>query len=241
MTAQHLDDDADTLVWDRVPPAGPDRTTRLDAEEVARAAMAVADAENLPAVAVKRVANRLRIPAPRLQAYVHDREELYDLMLDVALGDVERPDPDAGWRTRLEQLATRTRAVAQVHPWLVDLVGGRPPTGPLGLRYVEDAVAACAASGADVRSAALSFNALLAYVSGSVRIETRSRAARSARPVAPASHADHLAGVVADGHHPMLAALFAEAADVTADESFEHGLARLLDGIAGAAGGRTIG
>lgn len=232
MTAQMREHSpAHTALWDRELPASRNRTTRLTPGEVAQAAFLIAESESLWATSVKRVANRLGVPALRLEHYLASREDLFDLMLDQALAEIELPDRNTedGWRPQLRDLAETTHALAGRHPWLVELIA-RPPSGPHGLRYLERALACFDGSGLDVRTAALAFNAVLAFVCGSVRVETRSSAAR--RLGAGRTEADYLNDAVAAPDYPHLAALFEDATDVTSDRSFTQGLDYLMDGIA---------
>jgi AcrR family transcriptional regulator len=233
MTAQmKAHSPAHTALWERELPASRNRSTRLTPGEVAQAAFQIAESESLWGTSVKRVANRLGVPALRLEHYLASREDLFDLMLDQALAEIELPDQDAqrGWRPQLRELAEATYALASRHPWLVELIA-RPPSGPHGLRFLERALACFDGSALDVRSAALAFNAVLAFVCGSVRVETRSSAAR--RGGAGRDEADYLNDAVAGPDYPRLAALFDDVTDVTLERSFTQGLDYLLDGIAG--------
>ncbi|HEY7007330.1 MAG TPA: TetR/AcrR family transcriptional regulator C-terminal domain-containing protein [Jatrophihabitantaceae bacterium] len=220
-----------TALWERELPASRNRSTRLTPGEVAQAAFLIAESESLWGTSVKRVANRLGVPALRLEHYLASREDLFDLMLDQALAEIDLPEhnPELGWRPQLRELADATYALACRHPWLVELIA-RPPSGPNGLRFLEQALACFDGSGLDVRSAALAFNAVLAFVCGSVRVDTRSSAAR--RLGTARDEADYLNDAVAAPSFPHLAALFDDATDVTLDRSFTQGLDYLLDGIA---------
>ena len=195
-------------------------------------ASSIAESENLLAASVKRVANRLGVPAPRLEQYLPSRDDLFELMLDVALGEVKLADApdDADWRAQLAELAEATYTLACQHPWLVELIGGRPPSGPNGLRYVERALTAFARTGLDPTTAALCFNAVLSYVSGCVRTEVQYK-----DPMAgdrAEDKARYLTDTISGADYPYLSALLSDSANVTNDASFAHGLACLLDGIA---------
>lgn len=229
VTAQRTDE-AQRSMWERVPPPNRGRSAPLTPDEIARTALAVADAENLTAVSVKRVATRLRVPSPRLGQYLTSRDELYDLMLDYCLGEIALPDAGLGWRTQLEHLARETYRLTQEHRSLVELIGGRSPSGPNGLRFIEQALAAFEPTGLDVRTAALCFNAVLSLICGSAGVRTRHRSG-PADQRRITGDADYLSQTVSAEMFPHLRALFADAPDLTSDESFDHGLGCLLDGI----------
>jgi AcrR family transcriptional regulator len=219
-------------LWQRQPPMSRDRTTVVTRREIAAAAFAVAEAENLQAVTVKRIAGRLGLPAPRLEGYFADRTELLDLMVDEALGEAEVASVAAGqdWRVQLWQIAHALRALVQRRPWLAGLLGLRAPSGPNGLRFTERCLEAVVGLGEDIATAALCVEAVIVYVSGSVRPEA-ARGVPSGR-TAPGAIAEYLAEEVSPETYPMLAQLLARPSGLTADEVFDTGLTYLLNGMA---------
>jgi AcrR family transcriptional regulator len=182
-------------------------------------------------VSVKRVANRLRLSAPRLEHYLRSRGELHDLMLDTVLGRIgaEVTATGADWRADVELLAHDLYRLATEHTWLVELIGARPSTGPAGLRLSERALRDFVDAGAELRDAAMHVDAVLALVCGSVRRQAGRRADDRDDPAVAARYL--LATVAADGLD-LLAELFSSSTGSSGDESFDSALARLLDGIA---------
>lgn len=222
----------DTLLWERELPISRDRQAVLLPEQVARAAFELAEAESLSATSVKRVANRLGVPALRLEQYLPSRQDLLDLMLDVALGEIDLPEPteSGDWRAQLHDIATATLQSATRHPWLVELIGGRPPGGPNGLRFIERGLAAFTGTSLQMAEAAQCVNAVQAFVCGSVRVHDSGGAGQ--QPAASASrNAEYLLQAVAGADYPCLAELFASPGQLTSDSSFDYGLNCLLDGI----------
>jgi AcrR family transcriptional regulator len=220
-----------TLIWEREVPDV--RGVDLTREQIAEAAFLVAEAENLQAVSLKRVASKLGVPALRLEAYLTTRADLLDLMLDVAYGEIALPDAQGGdWRADLREIAEATMSTAAKHPWLLQLVGTRPPYGPNGLRNSERALASLSGVGLDVAAMTQAVNAVLAYVYGFVQIEmvkhARTDDAEGTRQV---HTAEYLLAEVSSGAYPNLSALFAGGAALTAEQAFETGLDYVLDGI----------
>src|SRR5471030_1171419 len=75
---------------------------RHSVEDVVRAAIALADAEGLDAVSMRRVAETLQLSPMSLYTYVPSKAELVDLMLDRVAGEMGEPDPAGGdWRQQL--------------------------------------------------------------------------------------------------------------------------------------------
>jgi AcrR family transcriptional regulator len=228
-----MNDPLDRTLWERRPPMSRDRSSLLTRREIAAAAFAVAEAENLQAVSIKRVAGRLGIPAIRLEGYLADRAELLDLMVDEALGEVEIAGiPEtADWRSQLWQIATALRGAVQRRPWLSGLLGLRPPSGPNGLRFTERCLQAMAFLGTDIGTAAQCVESVIVFVCGSVRPGAVAVPVR--RPNAPAALAAYLAAEVTPQAYPRLSQLLANPSALSPDEAFAAGLTYLLSGMAG--------
>jgi AcrR family transcriptional regulator len=107
---------------------GPKPRTSL--ADVVAAAVAIADAEGLTALSMRKVANRLGVGAMSLYTYVPGRSELVELMIDRVYGDHAIPDADLPWRQRVEQWARETWRIYNAHPWLLDYNMARLPIGP---------------------------------------------------------------------------------------------------------------
>jgi AcrR family transcriptional regulator len=215
------------LLWHRPLPLASDRSRALTPEEIADAAFGIADKEDLRSVSVRRVANKLHVTASRLENYLADKQDLYDLMLDCALAQIlrELPEDHGPWRPAIEAIARSAHRVVSEHPSVATLIGARPPLGPAGLEFTERSLASFA--DVDVVVAAQCVNAVLAFVSGYARIEP---AAAPAGGVAVA-RSGYLAEATSDGRHPHLAELFSRAGNLTAEQAFDTGLGYLLAGI----------
>ena len=126
---------------DAPPRRGPKPKHSVDA--VVAAAIALADAEGLEALSMRRVAEMLRLSPMSLYTYVPSKGELLDLMLDHVVGEIEEPKSDAGdWRAQVTQLARQRWAMSQRHPWLMQAAMRRPPLGPNMLAKAEAALRA---------------------------------------------------------------------------------------------------
>lgn len=89
----------------------------------------LADADGLNALSMRRVAERLGVGQASLYTYVSNKNELLDVMLDTVVGEPTVPT-GATWRERLEWVARRDWALYTKHPWVLQIAGHRPVTGP---------------------------------------------------------------------------------------------------------------
>lgn len=136
------------LLWapnQQVGVRGPKPRTSL--AEVVAAGVAIADAEGLAALSIRKVASRLGIGAMSIYTYVPGRSELVELMIDYVYGEHAIPDPALAWRQRVEQWARETWRIYSAHPWLLDYNMARLPIGPHVLDVSESLYAALLTAG----------------------------------------------------------------------------------------------
>ncbi|MBV9133116.1 MAG: TetR/AcrR family transcriptional regulator C-terminal domain-containing protein [Chloroflexi bacterium] len=202
-------------------------------------AIAIADAEGLPAVSMRRIAIELGVPTMALYRHVRGKSSLLLLMADTILGQVRLPEtPPPGWRAQLELVARLQWAGYREHPWLTRIISmTRPSVLPNGMLQTEWAVSALDGLGLDPNAMLHAAVNLFAYVRGSamnIEMELESEQdtgltddewLQSQRPL--------FARVLESGRYPQLARIIAASdVDLDLDTLFEFGLERLLDGYA---------
>lgn len=140
------------LLWgtgDR-PSRGPKPGLTLD--RIVTAAIAVADAEGLSAVSMRRISTELGTGTMSLYRYVPGKAELLDLMLDRVLGEPLSAEPDhpaadqpvpadrpvpGDWRGAIDTMARTYLDNLGRHPWLLKINQARTVLGPSALRGLE--------------------------------------------------------------------------------------------------------
>ena len=130
------------LLWGEraAPTRGPKRS--LSVEQIADAAVAVADAEGLDAVSMQRVAEGLDVTKMSLYRYVSGKAELVAVMIERAVGEPPDLRRVRGWRARLERWVRLMSDAWDVHPWLPWATVGPRVIGPREAGWTEAAVAA---------------------------------------------------------------------------------------------------
>lgn len=100
------------------------RKPSFSREGIVAAAVAMADAEGIEAVTMRRVAAQVGAGVMSLYSYAPDKETLLELMVDHVSGELTAADPPSGdWRTDLKTIAHLQRAHMLRHP-------GCPPLCP---------------------------------------------------------------------------------------------------------------
>ncbi|GAA4657852.1 TetR/AcrR family transcriptional regulator C-terminal domain-containing protein [Kineococcus glutinatus] len=217
-------------VWLRPEQAPTGRPGELSRAQITAAAVAVADADGLDAVTMRRVAAALGTGAASLYRYVLSREDVLDLMTDAVAAGYELQPPTADWRRDLLDVARQQRALLRRHPWLAQLTLVRPALGPHGMDLLEHVVSCLAPVPASGSAKLEAFAVLTALVAAHVQNEVALPAAERRKQLVSFAHA------VAAGRHPHLAALAAQAAPGAADpeSAFDDLVLRVLGGLLGA-------
>ncbi|MEV4394388.1 TetR/AcrR family transcriptional regulator C-terminal domain-containing protein [Nonomuraea sp. NPDC049607] len=223
-----------SLVWSREPYAPKRRA--LSVEAIVRAAIAVADAEGLDAVSMRRVATEVKSGTTSLYRYLENRDELLDLMVDAVWGEGAPGELTGDWRADLAGVARDQRAGVLRHPWLAALMTSRPALGPNSLRRVEHALSAVRPLTSDITRAAAVIGVIGDYVLGAVAKELAEQEARRRTGLSEeewrAAIGPYVREVMAGGAYPEFNRRVAEADDLSFSEQFEFGLACLLRGFA---------
>jgi AcrR family transcriptional regulator len=221
--------DTPRSIWLRAERAGRGPAPEHDRAQIAAAGIELADAGGLDAVSMRRVAAAIGAGAASLYRYVRNRDEILELMMDAASGEMDLSRPASGdWRSDLLALAHEVREVYRRHPWMLDLAQAGLPLGPNAVNYLEYALAALdgvpAPGGTKLEAVAMLNGIVVMFV----RMEI---ATRSSTEAWQAVQAEYLAAVGEAGGHPHLAAALADPNPSATADSLDRVLPRVLTGL----------
>ncbi|GAA1960790.1 TetR/AcrR family transcriptional regulator [Kitasatospora viridis] len=232
-----------TLLWAREPRAPRRQAPGID--RIVSASVAIADAEGLDALSMRRVAADLGTGTTSLYRYVAGRDDLLDLMVDAVGGDCPTDPLTGDWRADLAAFARELRAGLLRHPWLGALMMSRPALGPNSLRRLDRALAAAAPLTPDTTLANSAIGALRHYVIGAVGDQLAEQDTQRRTGLTPeqwrASVGPYIREVIAGGEYPHFSRMVLEAEHPDADQRFEFGLDCFLTGLAARLGAATGG
>jgi AcrR family transcriptional regulator len=220
----------------RRPPSAPD--VGLGAERIAAAAVAIADAEGLPAVSMRRVASELGVATMSLYRHVEDKDDLVLRMLDAVMGDVRLPDaPPAEWRPRVEIAARLLWEAGRQHQWLAPAMSiTRPQPVAGGLPLAEFLLTALDELGLDHQTTFTAYITIISFVRGiamNLEMEAEAQATTGVdNEEWMATQEPRLRAIFDAGGYPVFARYVSREYDFRLDRLFEFGLSRLLDGLA---------
>jgi AcrR family transcriptional regulator len=230
---QPADADADALTLWFNPPAGGESGRRpLTRERVVAEALAVIAADGAQSLSMRALAARLGVVPGALYRHVRGKEQLYDLILDAVLGEVDcRPDPAQPWTAQVAALARRLRAVLENHPGTAALLKTRDPLSPTSLALAEAFLAPLHAARLSGREAALAFRLIYDYTLGFALADPTSPAEQRLRDSATRAQLHAFLRSLPASRFPTLAAHGAHAWDGDRDQRFTAGLETLLRGL----------
>ena len=115
----------------------------LSREAIVAAAIRVIDEEGFEAVSMRRVAQEFGTGAASLYAYVANKDELMDLivdqiMLESAVDDQEPAEDVVDWQEQIKAMVRAGYHTLIAHRDIAKALLGRIPFGPNGLRNVEN-------------------------------------------------------------------------------------------------------
>ena len=207
---------------------------RLGRERVLQEAIALADADGLEAVSMRRLAEALAFAPMALYRHVANREDLVDGMVDVVFGEVHLPVPGPDWRAEQRRRSLALRDVLARHRWAIGLMESRRHPGPASLRHHDAMLGSLRAGGFDLVMAAHAYSLVDSYIYGfaltkmSLPFESGEEVAEVAEtmlePFAPAEYphlVEFIAGVAMQPGYDY-------------GNEFEYGLDLVLDGLAAA-------
>ena len=227
-------------IWAQPPPGT--RKPRFTREQIAQAALEIADHEGFEALSMRRIADALGAGTMTLYYYVRTKDDLLTLMDDALMAEVvahSTPLED-GWRAALEQISHAMRDAFLRHPWALHALQGAR-AGPNGFAHVEQSLKALEGLKLTLAEKLDMLSVVDDYVFGTV---LRDREHGSADQIEFDAEAINEVAkeYLASGEYPILSALvgdrepmaaFQEFLEMMVDKGrFDRGLTIILDGFA---------
>ncbi|MBB4938277.1 TetR/AcrR family tetracycline transcriptional repressor [Streptosporangium album] len=197
---------------------------KLDRAKVVTTALALLDEVGLDRLTLRRLAAELGVQAPALYWHFANKQELLDEMADALSREIPlRPLAEGEpWQNWLAERMRDQRRMLNSHRDAARLfVGARP--GPSALPILQVALESLGRAGFLPREALRGLFTLSNYVSGFVLEE-------QAKPVREPQEELNEANRWFAGH-PSLLETFAESGPPQGEETFEHGLSVILEGM----------
>lgn len=117
------------------------RRTPLTRDRVLGAAVDLADRGGYEGLSMRKLGQELGVDAMALYRHIRGKDDLLDGLVEVIVGQIERPSPADDWKAALRAQAMAARAVMLQHPWARRVLEERGTGGPATLVHIETALA----------------------------------------------------------------------------------------------------
>jgi len=210
------------------------RTARvgLSVERIVTAAIESADADGLAALSMSSVAKRLDFGTMSLYRHVSSKDELRQLMLDMAYGTPPRIDTAEGdWRAGLEQWARAFQEVFRRHPWMLQVSVSGPPLEPGQLSWLECGLRTLGGTSLRPDEKLSVMMLMIGYVRNNMQLSLGVVTDGISEEDLMANYGRALAKYADAASFPALSELLGAGAFDEPVDDFTFGLQRVLDGV----------
>jgi AcrR family transcriptional regulator len=232
MPGQRPSDAGSPALWFNPPDDEPGGRRTLTRDRVVAEALVIIASEGAQSLSMRALAARLGVVPGALYRHVRGKEQLYALILDAVLREVDcRTDPATPWSAQVAALACRVRTVLENHPGVAALLKTRDPLSPTSLELAEAFLSPLLAAGLPGREAALAFRLVYDYTLGFALADATSPAEQRLRDAATTKQLREFFRALPADRFPALAAHGVHAWAGDRDQRFSAGLETLLRGI----------
>ncbi|MDF3148503.1 MULTISPECIES: TetR/AcrR family transcriptional regulator [unclassified Streptomyces] len=231
---------ARTSVWlegkERRSGRGGGQPSGLDRDRITAVTVRLLDADGLAKFSMRRLAAELNVTAMSVYWYVDTKDDLLELALDAAFGELTLPDPqdDEDWRDQLRALARGYRDLLVRHPWLSPLIGTYVNIGPNSLAFSRFVQRVIRRTGLPAHGLVAAISAVFQFVYGFGTIEGHFIARSAAFGMTPDDYFQHAMSTVTQA--PEAAEMVQESAELmearggdTVEEMWERDFEFALD------------
>lgn len=109
----------------------------LTRRRVLQAGVALADAQGLESVSMRKLAQELDVDPMSLYNHVANKDDLLGGMADLVVGELDLTRSDAGWKEALRVRVLTARETMLRHPWVRNVLETRSGASPVITRYYE--------------------------------------------------------------------------------------------------------
>jgi AcrR family transcriptional regulator len=219
-------------LWFTPPDGAENRRRALTRERVIAEALEVISESGVETLSMRALATRLGVVPGALYRHVRSKEQLYDLILDGVLAEVDcRADPSLTWAEQITELAQRLRVVLENHPGIAGLLKSRDPLSPHSLALTEAFLTPLHAAGMPGAQAALAFRLIYDYTLGFALSDRTTASEQRVQDTATRRDLHAFLRSLPADRFPVLAALGEYVWADDRDQRFSASLRTLINGL----------
>ena len=119
----------------------------LSKERVLDAAVALADAQGVEGLSMRKLAQELGVVPMALYKHVANKDELLDGMVDLVVGEIDPPAGGTDWKAAMRRRVLSARGALLRHPWASRVMESRSSPTPAVLAYMDSMIGMFRAGG----------------------------------------------------------------------------------------------
>lgn len=224
-------DDPEAL-WFTPPDSPGSRRRSLTRERVISEALALISADGAEALSMRGLAAHLGVVPGALYRHVRSKEQLYDLILDGVLAEVDcQPDQSQSWGEQITVLAQRLRTVLEDRPGIAALLKARDPISPHSLALSEALLAPLHDAGLPAGPAVAAYRLIYDYTIGFALGDRTSAGELRVQDQSTRQELRAFLRALPAERFPVLSALGEHVWTADRDEQFAAGLRTIIRGL----------
>jgi len=119
----------------------------LNKERILRAAVALADADGVDSLSMRKIAEELDVVPMALYRHVANKDEMLDAMVDLVVGEIDPPETGLNWKTAMRRRILSARRMLLHHPWAASVIETRSDATPAVIGYFDEMIGLFLAGG----------------------------------------------------------------------------------------------
>ena len=119
----------------------------LTRERILASAVELADEGGIDSISMRRLAQELGVVPMALYKHIANKGELLDGMIDVVVGEIDPPIPDADWKTMVRERILSARRMHLRHRWASKALESRNDPSPTVIAYLDSMMGILRAGG----------------------------------------------------------------------------------------------
>ncbi|MEU8870554.1 TetR/AcrR family transcriptional regulator [Streptomyces javensis] len=212
------------------PRKAPGRPARISREDIIGTARRIVTEEGADRLTMRRLAKEIGSTPMALYHHVRDKEELLLLLLnDHTERTLHRPALPDQPRERVVVAAVAIHDVLAGCPWIVEVLTADDLMSTAALWFVEQIVDNLVECGLTAERAVHGYRAIWYYTAGEILV--RAAAVRRRATDGQPTYRDRVFADIDPGELPRLARVGDRWAELTAEDTYLHGLRALVDGL----------
>ena len=139
---------------------------RLSRERVLEAAIALADADGIDGLSMRRLAQELGVEAMSLYHHVSNKDEILNEITDIVVNEFELPPRDEPWNVAIRRTAISAHRSLLRHRWAASLLLSGTTPNLARLRYMDALLGTLRRAGFSAEMTDHAYHALESHIMG---------------------------------------------------------------------------